>query len=78
MDELTFKPAGVAFAALVSGLASVPAPLAADAPGQVTAAQAEAEAASALEEAIASFEPMEPFILSDSEEPAYSDIPLGD
>lgn len=74
MDELTFKPAGAALAALVSGLAGV----SADAPGHVAAAQAEADAAAALQEAIASFEPMEPFILSDSDEPAYSDVPLGE
>lgn len=74
MDELTFVPAGAALAALVSGLAGLPA----EAPGFVSAAQAEAEAAAALEEAIASFEPMEPFILADSDEPAYSDVPLGE
>ncbi len=74
MDELTFKPAGLALAALVSGLAGV----SVEQPGFQSAAKAEAEAASALQDAIASFEPMEPFILADSEEPAYCDVPLGD
>lgn len=74
MDELTFMPAGMALAALVSGLAGATA----DAPGFQASAKAEAEAASALQDAIASFEPTEPFILSDADEPAYSDVPLGD
>lgn len=75
MEDVSFKPAGVALAAVVAGLAAAPA--AAEAPdAKLAAAAAEAEASKALADAIAAFEPAEPFEEMVIDAPV-SDVPLG-
>jgi len=74
MEDVSFKPAGMALAAVVAGLAG--ASSAAEAPEPGASAAAEAQAAQALADAIAAFEPSAPFEDMVVDAPV-SDVPLG-